>query len=277
MTSRDPSPSNTGASSSRQSLSRNAEVTSGSSSPRPRTDKRRAANLLRDYYGLSTDANSSQQVSSIGESGKTDVGPKIDLHSLLRSNSLSMLLGKESELIVQIRELDGERQSLVYNHHHELVAASDTIRNMKTRSESLDPSLDSLKSSFETMSNLASHLDTLRSSPSDPVKHTGADDIDPLRDLESIVTLPAMLSDMIECRLDAASHASNQPPTEQDQDQEARKAGLAQAEHLWGTMEPVLAAWTDAGVAGVREISAECRALLKDGRKALGAFANSRA
>ena len=27
----------------------------------------------------------------------------------------------------EIRQLDGERQSLVYNRHHELIAASDTI------------------------------------------------------------------------------------------------------------------------------------------------------
>ena len=31
-------------------------------------------------------------------------------------------------LVLEIRQLDGERQSLVYNHHHELIAASDTIR-----------------------------------------------------------------------------------------------------------------------------------------------------
>ena len=27
----------------------------------------------------------------------------------------------------EIRQLDNDRQSLVYNHHHELIAASDTI------------------------------------------------------------------------------------------------------------------------------------------------------
>lgn len=27
----------------------------------------------------------------------------------------------------EIRQLDSERQSLVYGHHHELIAASDTI------------------------------------------------------------------------------------------------------------------------------------------------------
>jgi hypothetical protein len=30
----------------------------------------------------------------------------------------------------EIRELDGERQSLVYNHHHELIDASDTIKKV---------------------------------------------------------------------------------------------------------------------------------------------------
>ena len=33
-------------------------------------------------------------------------------------------------LVIEIRELDGERQSLVYNHHHELIEASDTIRKV---------------------------------------------------------------------------------------------------------------------------------------------------
>lgn len=30
-------------------------------------------------------------------------------------------------MVLEIRELDSERQALVYNHHHELIAASDTI------------------------------------------------------------------------------------------------------------------------------------------------------
>lgn len=269
-----------GASSSTASASQQLQDTAPSSaSPRPKTDKRRAANLLRDYYGLSSDTNSNPQSSSTSEAGNaaipsssdTNAGSKIDLQSLLRSNSLSVLLAKESELIVQIRELDGERQSLVYNHHHELVAASDTIRNMKQKSESLDPSLESLKSSFETMSSLSSNLEVLRKPSLEASRDPDSNSLDPLRDLEPIVSLPATLSDMIECRLDSSSSPAKQLSGEPDENIEARKAGLAKAEHLWGTMEPVLAAWTDAGVAGVREIAAECRALLKDGRKALGA------
>jgi hypothetical protein len=55
---------------------------------------------------------------------------------LLRRNN-ELLMGENLTLNIpakkvmqcwtEIRELDGERQSLVYNHHHELIAASDTI------------------------------------------------------------------------------------------------------------------------------------------------------
>jgi vacuolar protein sorting-associated protein 51 len=65
-------------------------------------------------------------------------------NQLAITSSLPVLLKRENELaegsvpylateigsekISEIRQLDGERQSLVYNHHHELIAASDTIR-----------------------------------------------------------------------------------------------------------------------------------------------------
>jgi vacuolar protein sorting-associated protein 51 len=63
---------------------------------------------------------------------------------LITTSSLTALLKQENELLtgdsspfshcqhltkcpVDMRQLDGERQSLVYNHHHELIAATDTI------------------------------------------------------------------------------------------------------------------------------------------------------
>jgi hypothetical protein len=72
--------------------------------------------------------------------------------------------------------LDSERQSLVYNHHHELIAASATISaviicaqillvhamtrfyQMKTRAESLDADLDLLKVAFSEISRLSSEI-----------------------------------------------------------------------------------------------------------------------
>ena len=63
---------------------------------------------------------------------------------LITTSSLPALLKRENELLAgmsslpliritlivslaEIRQLDGERQSLVYNRHHELIAAGDTI------------------------------------------------------------------------------------------------------------------------------------------------------
>jgi vacuolar protein sorting-associated protein 51 len=77
--------------------------------------------------------------------------------------------------LIEIRQLDGERQSLVYNHHHELIAASDTIRavgdltassskcteflhKMKTRADSLDSDLEKLRISFSDISRLVAEV-----------------------------------------------------------------------------------------------------------------------
>jgi vacuolar protein sorting-associated protein 51 len=46
---------------------------------------------------------------------------------LVRPPFLPRFSPRDAEPLTEIRELDGERQSLVYNHHHELIAASDTI------------------------------------------------------------------------------------------------------------------------------------------------------
>jgi len=63
---------------------------------------------------------------------------------LITTAPLTTLLKKENDLLtgelgniiaysrsymsgLEIRQLEGERQSLVYNHHHELIDATDTI------------------------------------------------------------------------------------------------------------------------------------------------------
>jgi len=46
---------------------------------------------------------------------------------LVRHCNLSFFGSLSNRFSLEIRQLDSERQSLVYNHHHELIAASDTI------------------------------------------------------------------------------------------------------------------------------------------------------
>ncbi|KAG6884485.1 hypothetical protein C0992_006246 [Termitomyces sp. T32_za158] len=103
---------------------------SGTPSTQP-PQKSRARDLLRKHYGLGVGLQPPIP-------GKAAVDP--------------MNLGAE------IRELDSERQSLVYNHHHDLIAASDTIATMKTRAESLDADLDLLKVAFSEISRISSEV-----------------------------------------------------------------------------------------------------------------------
>jgi len=82
---------------------------------------------------------------------------------LITVSSLSALLKKENDLSSEIRQLESDRQALVYNHHHELIAASDTIRAMKLRADSLDVDLEKLKTAFSEISRLSSEVADERS------------------------------------------------------------------------------------------------------------------
>ncbi|KAJ7104014.1 Vps51/Vps67-domain-containing protein, partial [Mycena belliarum] len=140
------------------------------SSPPPAGTKTRARDLLRKHYGLgvgpppSLPGNTQDPMNL--DSPAFD--PKTYYEQLITTSSLPALLKRENELLVEIRELDSERQSLVYNHHHELIAASDTIAAMKTRAESLDSDLDLLRIAFSEISRLSAEVAIEDGSPDDP-------------------------------------------------------------------------------------------------------------
>ncbi|KAG9092200.1 hypothetical protein FS749_015915 [Ceratobasidium sp. UAMH 11750] len=119
----------------------------------------RARDLLRKHYGLGVAAASG----SLKSRDPMDLdSPNFDAKAyydhLITTATLPELLKKENDLVQEIKQLDGERQSLVYNHHHELIAASDTIHAMKTRAESLDVDLDKLMSAFSEISRLSAEV-----------------------------------------------------------------------------------------------------------------------
>ncbi|TCD61831.1 hypothetical protein EIP91_007848 [Steccherinum ochraceum] len=133
-------------------------------SPSPNStpgQKTRARDLLRKHYGLGLGPPPPMQ-------GKGNLDP-MDLDStafdakayyeqLITTSSLPLLLKRENDLMTEIRQLDSERQSLVYNHHHELIAASDTIAAVKNRAEQLDADMDRLRNAFSEISRLSAEL-----------------------------------------------------------------------------------------------------------------------
>ncbi|KAI0346167.1 hypothetical protein BDW22DRAFT_1303856, partial [Trametopsis cervina] len=124
--------------------------------------KTRARDLLRKHYGLGIGppppGTGKHGVMDPMNLDSTAFDAKAYYEQLITTSSLPTLLKRENELLTEIRELDSERQSLVYNHHHELIAASDTIAAMKTRAENLDADMDLLKAAFSEISRLSAEV-----------------------------------------------------------------------------------------------------------------------
>lgn len=115
---------------------------------------------------------------------------------------------------------------------------------MKVRAESLDTTLEQLKAGLSRCSELNNGLrlpvndigSTAETEPSeDNNKQTSR--IDWQSALGTIIDLPFVM----------------------------RNATHEEAQRLWGTYEPVLRQWQNAGVQGIDEIEAECRQCLSGG------------
>ncbi|EPS96113.1 hypothetical protein FOMPIDRAFT_1025521 [Fomitopsis schrenkii] len=133
-------------------------------SPPNATDrqKTRARDLLRKHYGLGVGPppplGGSGRAADPMDLDSSAFDAKAYYEQLITTASLPSLLKRENGLLSEIRELDSERQSLVYNHHHELIAASDTIAAMKSRADHLDADLDLLRAAFSEISRLSTEI-----------------------------------------------------------------------------------------------------------------------
>ncbi|KAK7690780.1 hypothetical protein QCA50_005880 [Cerrena zonata] len=125
-----------------------------------KTSKTSKRDLLRKHYGLGVGPPPAMQgkIADPMDLDSTAFDAKAYYEQLITTSSLPVLLRRENDLLTEIRQLDSERQSLVYNHHHELIAASDTIAAMKDRAERLDADMDLLKAAFSEISRLSSEL-----------------------------------------------------------------------------------------------------------------------
>ncbi|EDR08468.1 uncharacterized protein LACBIDRAFT_297173 [Laccaria bicolor S238N-H82] len=151
------------------------------SSTPPPGGKARARDLLRKHYGLGVGAPPPRTGNPADPMDLNS--PAFDAKSyyeqLITTSSLPALLKRENEFITEIRQLDSERQSLVYNHHHELIAASDTIAAMKTRAESLDGDLDLLRAAFSEISRLCAEVSFENNAASDSGETKNSSDVVP--------------------------------------------------------------------------------------------------
>ena len=66
------------------------------------------------------------------------------MQSIMAESSLKSLLHRQCELTAEVKQLDGDMKSLVYDNYEKFISASDTIKKMKTNVENMETEMTKL-------------------------------------------------------------------------------------------------------------------------------------
>jgi len=92
------------------------------------------------------------------ELDKVGFNPQAYVQNLLATEGLEGVLKVEAGLVSDIRSLDGEKKALVYDNYSKLIAATDTIRNMREKMDPMTPTTSTLTPAIQHIAETAAHL-----------------------------------------------------------------------------------------------------------------------
>ncbi|KAI7897693.1 Vps51/Vps67-domain-containing protein [Cokeromyces recurvatus] len=120
--------------------------------PKPRERN----SLLKKYYGIK-DASNSTPAQQEESSRPFDLdAPSFNLNKyfakLLKEKTLQGLMEKDNCLVGEIREIDGDMKTLVYENYNKFISATDTIRKMKSNVDSMESEMTRLNENIKNIS-----------------------------------------------------------------------------------------------------------------------------
>jgi len=86
--------------------------------------------------------------------------------NLIAERRVKELLKRNNELCTEIKTLDSDMQTLVYENYSKFISATDTIRSVKTNVDEMEKEMQDLSNSLEKIQQLNEHIDTSLSSKS---------------------------------------------------------------------------------------------------------------
>eukprot|EP00605_Chrysophyceae_sp_TOSAG23-4_P000340 GSChrysophyteH1.ASY1.ANO1.387.1 assembled CDS len=158
--------------------------------------------LFASYYGIEETVESKNEE---GEEDEEELGnidsPKFDtsryVHTILNTQQARELLQTDVALVHDIRTLDSDMQMLVYENYNKFIAATETIRRMKSNVEAMDADMNTVKAKMGIISSGSESLDTSLDSKNRRVqKLVKVQSL--LKRLEFLSELPETLTKMIE-------------------------------------------------------------------------------
>lgn len=177
------------------------EAEPGNSSP---GRKRR---LLRLYYSSGPEAQQQQEPEPCDING-AHFDPEIYLNKLRKECSLAELMDQESCMVKQIRSLDSDMQTLVYENYNKFISATDTIRKMKNDFKKMEDEMDCLSTNMSAITEFSAKISgTLQDQHTQITKLSGVHTL--LRKLQFLFELPARLNKCLELQAYAQAVSSH--------------------------------------------------------------------
>lgn len=161
--------------------------------------RRRVHGMLKLYYGLNDEGKAAEQAESLDpcDINGPHFDPELYLNKLRRECSLAELMDHETCMVKQIRSLDSDMQTLVYENYNKFISATDTIRKMKNDFKKMEDEMDCLSTNMAAITEFSARISgTLQDQHVQITKLSGVHTL--LRKLQFLFELPARLNKCLE-------------------------------------------------------------------------------
>ncbi|KAI9000064.1 hypothetical protein BC832DRAFT_594284 [Gaertneriomyces semiglobifer] len=121
----------------------------------------------------------------------------LHLNKLLNEKQLIDLIQRDNELVAEIKQLDGDMKTLVYENYNKFISAADTIRRMKANVESMEVEMEQLSNRMNTINHSAGDINNALEGQRNKLHQLyGADIL--LKKLNFVLELPTRLNECVE-------------------------------------------------------------------------------
>ncbi|KAM8939112.1 vacuolar protein sorting-associated protein 51 homolog [Pelodytes ibericus] len=159
--------------------------------------KRKAHGMLKLYYGMTEEGKGGERLLEPTDIDGVHFNPELYLTKLRKESSLAQLMDVESDMVRQIRALDSDMQTLVYENYNKFISATDTIRKMKNDFKKMEDEMDGLATNMAVITEFSARISsTLQERHQHITKLSGVHTL--LRKLQFLFELPARLKKCIE-------------------------------------------------------------------------------
>ncbi|KAG0251708.1 Vacuolar protein sorting-associated protein 51 [Actinomortierella ambigua] len=173
--------------------------------------RRRAKSFLRNYYGLQQSETSPQSGSKDADAAQRSAAAKSDpydidghsfevdkyMHKMFVEKQLPGLIQADNDLVADIRQLDGDMKTLVYENYSKFLSATDTINKMKSNVDNLESEMARLTQNIGKIAASSSTINNSLGTKREKIRQlNGVHSL--LTKLQFVFELPANLNHCLE-------------------------------------------------------------------------------